>query len=78
MASQYLAAVTNPAYAALLGLEIPEFEIRACALNCGFYIPDSHHDRMLMKCYLQELRKCIRRKWMWSRISLRSFRLPLS
>ena len=54
MASQYLAAVTNPAYAALLGLEIPEFEIRACALNCGFYIPDSHHDRMLMKCYLQE------------------------
>ena len=54
MASQYLAAVTNPAYASLLGLEIPKFDIRACALNCGFYIPDPHQDRMLMKCYLED------------------------
>ena len=54
MASQYLAAVTNPSYAELLGLEIPEFAPRACALNCGFYIPDRHQDKMLMKCYLQE------------------------
>ena len=53
MASQYLSAVTNPAYASLLGLEVPEFEVRACALNCGFYIPDPHQDRMLMKCYLE-------------------------
>ena len=54
MASQYMAAVTNPPYASLLGLEIPEFDLRACALNCGFYIPDPHQDRMLMKCYLQD------------------------
>ena len=54
MASQYLAAVTNPAYASLLGLEIPKFDVRACALNCGFYIPDPHQDRMLMKCYLED------------------------
>lgn len=53
MASQYLAAVTNPAYAALLGLAIPKFAVRACALNCGFYIPDPHKDKMLLKCYLQ-------------------------
>ena len=54
MASQYLAAATNPAYAALLVLEIPAFDLRACALNCGFYIPDPHQDHMLMKCYLQD------------------------
>ena len=54
MASQYLAAVTNPAYASLLGLEIPKFDVRACALNCGFYIPDPHQDRVLMKCYLED------------------------
>jgi acetyl esterase/lipase len=54
MASKYLAAVTNPSYALLLGLEIPAFDIRACALNCGFYIPDLHKDKMLIKCYLQK------------------------
>jgi acetyl esterase/lipase len=54
MASQYLAAVTNPAYAAFLGLAIPKFAVRACALNCGFYIPDPHKDKMLLKCYLQD------------------------
>ena len=54
MASQYMAAVTDPAYASLLGLEIPAFDLRACALNCGFYIPDPHQDRMLMKCYLED------------------------
>lgn len=54
MASQYLAAITNPAYAVLLGLRIPAFEVRACALNCGFYIPDPHKDKMLIKCYLQD------------------------
>lgn len=35
--SQYSAAVANPEYAALLGLEIPAFTLRAVALNCGMY-----------------------------------------
>ena len=35
--AQYSAAVTNPDYAALLGLEIPDFTLRATALNCGVY-----------------------------------------
>ena len=33
MASQYLAAVTNPEYADLLGLDSPAFTVRAAALN---------------------------------------------
>ena len=35
--AQYSAAVTNPAYAKLLSLEIPAFTLRATALNCGVY-----------------------------------------
>ncbi len=35
--SQYAAAVTNPAYADLLGLAIPKMHVRAIALNCGMY-----------------------------------------
>ena len=35
--AMYSAAVTNPDYAALLGLEIPDFHLRATALNCGVY-----------------------------------------
>lgn len=35
--AQYTTAVTNPAYAALLGLSIPDFTLRATALNCGVY-----------------------------------------
>jgi acetyl esterase/lipase len=35
--AQYSAAVTNPAYAELLGLQIPRFTLRATALNCGVY-----------------------------------------
>lgn len=35
--SQYSAAVTNPEYAKLLNLQIPEFTLRAIALNCGGY-----------------------------------------
>ena len=54
MASQYLTAVTNPAYAELLKLSVPAFNVRACALNCGFYIPNRHQDKMLMKCYLED------------------------
>ncbi len=36
---QYTVAVTNPEYAELLGFEIPEFALRAVALNCGIYEP---------------------------------------
>ena len=35
--SQYTAAVTNPEYAQLLNLRIPDFTLRAVALNCGGY-----------------------------------------
>ena len=35
--AQYSAAVTNPEYAALLGLDIPQFTLRATALNCGVF-----------------------------------------
>lgn len=35
--AQYAAAITNPAYAALLQLDIPAFTLRATALNCGVY-----------------------------------------
>ena len=37
LASQYLAALTNPEYAKLLELEIPRVTVRAAALNCGIY-----------------------------------------
>ena len=35
--SQYTAAVANPEYAKILGLEIPNFTLRGIALNCGMY-----------------------------------------
>ena len=37
IASQYSAIVTNPEYAALFALNVPKFNLRAIALNCGFY-----------------------------------------
>lgn len=37
MNCQYSAAVANPDYAALLGLDIPPIRLRAVALNCGMY-----------------------------------------
>lgn len=52
MASQYLTAVTNPDYAALLVLEIPSFTVRAAALNCGMYKLDPVREKMLIRCYL--------------------------
>lgn len=39
LAFQYAVAVTNPAYAAILGFKIPAFDLRAVALNCGIYDP---------------------------------------
>ena len=45
--AQYSAAVTNPAYAELLGLTIPAFTLRATALNCGvFDWKDVSHGQM--------------------------------
>ena len=35
--AQYSAAITNPEYARLLGLDIPDFTLRATALNCGVF-----------------------------------------
>lgn len=52
MASQYLTAVTNQDYAALIGLEIPSFTVRAAALNCGMYKLDPVREKMLIHCYL--------------------------
>ncbi len=48
--AQYSAAVTNPEYAALLSLDIPEFTLRATALNCGVYDMDELGED-LMVCY---------------------------
>ena len=37
IASQYAAIVTNPAYAALFDLTVPDFTLKALGLNCGMY-----------------------------------------
>ena len=37
IASQYSAIVTNAEYAALFGLNVPHFKLKAIALNCGMY-----------------------------------------
>ena len=37
IASQYSAIVTNPGYAALFGIDVPQFKLKAIALNCGMY-----------------------------------------
>jgi len=37
MASQYAAIATNPDYAALFHMRVPEIKIRALGLNCGMY-----------------------------------------
>lgn len=37
LASQYAAILTNPAYAALFPLELPNVRVRAVGLNCGTY-----------------------------------------
>lgn len=37
IASQYALVWSNPAYAALLGLEVPPVQLRAVGLNCGLY-----------------------------------------
>lgn len=54
LASQYAAAVTNPAYADILGMEIPKFRLRACAFNCGLYKPDPRRDKLMLKCYFDD------------------------
>jgi len=37
IASQYATIVTSPEYAKLFGLDIPDFKLKAVALNCGMY-----------------------------------------
>ena len=37
IASQYAAVVTNPEYARLFELAVPDFRLKALALNCGMY-----------------------------------------
>ncbi len=37
LASQYAAIATNPDYAALFHMQVPEITIRALGLNCGMY-----------------------------------------
>ena len=51
LAAQYCAALSNPAYARLLELELPQLSVRACALNCGLYMFDPKKDRMMARCY---------------------------
>ena len=48
--SQYAAAVSDPSYAEILQLEIPDMHVRAIALNCGMY---ELSDRdTVTRCYL--------------------------
>ena len=54
LASQYAAAVTNPAYADILNMEIPKFRLRACAFNCGLYRPDPRRDKLMLKRYFDD------------------------
>jgi acetyl esterase/lipase len=42
IAGQYAAIVTNGEYAALFGLTVPRFRLKAIALNCGMY--DKFHE----------------------------------
>ena len=51
LVTQYCAALNNPAYAQLLGLDPPPLPVRACALNCGLYHFDLKKDRMMARCY---------------------------
>lgn len=51
LCSQYSAAVTNPEYAGLLGLNIPAFTLRAIGLNCGMYRVDPGDARPIYRCY---------------------------
>ena len=46
LAAQYLTAFTNPEYAKLLGLALPSFTVRGCALNCGIYRAADVRDSM--------------------------------
>lgn len=39
LASQYAAIATNPEYAALFNMTVPEIKLRALGLNCGMYDP---------------------------------------
>ena len=39
LASQYAAIATNPDYAALFHMTVPDITIRALGLNCGMYAP---------------------------------------
>ena len=41
LASQYAAIRTNPAYAALFSMTLPDVNIRCLGLNCGIYDPAS-------------------------------------
>ena len=50
--SQYAAAVANPDYAALLGLEIPKFRLGAVALNCGMYDRTADDDGPAAEWYM--------------------------
>lgn len=51
IAVQYCVAVTEPAYAKKLSMDIPPFTLRACAFNCGLYVQDPRKDRMMMRCF---------------------------
>ena len=41
LASQYAAIVTNPTYAAVFHMNVPDITVRALGLNCGMYDPNS-------------------------------------
>ena len=54
IASQYAVCVSNPAYAKIMGVEVPDFKLRALSLGCGIYsLTDTgSNTRELEKIYL--------------------------
>ena len=74
--AQYSAAVTNPAYAELLGLQIPRFTLRATALNCGVYAFENIRSGQ-MSYILEGLFPNTRKSWISWDTSRRTSRLPL-
>lgn len=54
IASQYAVCVSNPEYAKIIGIEVPQFKLRALSLGCGIYSlsTEGSNTRELEKIYL--------------------------
>jgi len=54
IASQYAVCVSNPEYAKIIGIEVPQFRLRALSLGCGIYSlsTEGSNTREIEKIYL--------------------------